>query len=174
MIRKPKFHPKYGTQLVGINFRERWNVVQGATKEEIERYIALEKERRANPRHMFKTWSDWVSVATPLRSEQTYLRKIWRLRYGQSFNDGELYRVDRVIHRYNQKLGLPSCNGTVSPYQVDRDRRQKLKVGSIVVLTHVDELGTLYFSKIDAITDHYTFAFSRDSAQLGSLVVMES
>ena len=41
MIRKPKIHPTYGISLVGINFRERWNVVQYATKDEVEKYIDL-------------------------------------------------------------------------------------------------------------------------------------
>ena len=39
MIRKPKKHPVYGMNLVGINFRERWNVLQYATKEELETFI---------------------------------------------------------------------------------------------------------------------------------------
>ena len=174
MIRKPKHHPTFGTRLVGINFRERWNVVQKATKEEIERYIELETEKRATHRSNFSNWTEWTTVTTPMRAEQTHLRKIWRLRYGQAITEGQLYRVDKTIYRYNQKLGIPRCNGTVSPYQVDRQRRCKLPIGSIVVLTHVDELGTLYFSKIDAITDQYTYAFSRDSSQLGSLVPIEA
>lgn len=174
MIRKPKQHPTYDIPLVGINFRERWNVVQMASKEEVERYIELETERKNNPRWNFANWSEWITTSAPLRAEQTYLRKLWRLRYGQSFKDGQLYRVDKTIHRYNQKLGLPRCNGTVSPYQVDRDRRCKLGVGSLVVLTYCDELGTLYFSRIDAITDQYSFAFSRDSSQIGSLIPIEA
>ena len=174
MIRKPKHHPTYGTRLVGINFRERWNVVQMGTKEELERYIELEKRKRAETRDNFKSWADWITKITPMRAEQTFLRKTWRLRYGQSLNDGQLYRVDKTVYRYNQKLGIPRCNGTVSPYQVDRTRRCKLEVGNILVLTHVDELGTLYFSKIDAITEQFTYAFSRDSSQLGSLVPVET
>ena len=174
MIRKPKYHPTYGMHLVGINFRERWNVVLMATKDEILRYIELEKEKRATPRSNFNDWTQWVTKTSPMKAEQTYLRKIWRLRYGKAFNDGQLYRVDKTIYRYNQKLGIPRCNGTVSPYQVDRHRRCKLPVGSIVVLTHVDEIGTLYFSKIDNITEPYTYAFSRDSSQLGSLVPVEA
>ena len=174
MIRKPKYHPTYGTALVGINFRERWNVVQKATKDEIDRYIDLHKQIKATPRSNYKDWQSWISKTSPMKAEQTHLRKLWRLRYGQSFNDGRLYRVDKTIYRYNQKLGIPRCNGTISPYQVDRHRRQNLPVDSIVVLTHVDELGTLYFSKIDAITEPYTYAFSRDSSQLGSLVPVEA
>lgn len=174
MIRKPRHHPVYGTRLVGINFRERWNVVQMASAEEIERYIELEKERNGHSRHKFKSWNEWIQTITPMRAEQTYLRKTWRLRFGQSLTDGKLYKVDKTIYRYNQKLGIPRCNGTVSPYQVDRNRRCKLEVGNIIVLTHVDEMGTLYFSKIDAITDQYTYAFSRDSSQLGSLVPVEA
>ena len=41
MIRKPRVHPVYGTNLVGINFRERWNIVETATKVEIETYITV-------------------------------------------------------------------------------------------------------------------------------------
>ena len=40
MIRKPKIHPKYNINLVGISFRERWNIVEFATKSELETYIA--------------------------------------------------------------------------------------------------------------------------------------
>ena len=173
-MRKPKLHPEWGMSLVGINFRERWNVVQKATQAELERYIELETQKRETPRSNFKDWGQWMTVTTPMRAEQTYLRKTWRLRYGKAFTDGQLYRVDKTIYRYNQKLGIPRCNGTVSPYQVDRHRRCKLEVGAIIVLTHVDELGTLYFSKIDAITEPYTYAFSRDSSQLGSLVPVEA
>ena len=174
MIRKPKIHPRFGIRLVGINFRERWNVVSMATKEEIERYIELDKTRTSTVRGDFQNWQQFQSIVSPMRAEQTYLRKTWRLRYGKRFNDGQLYRVDKTIYRYNTKLGIPRNNGTVSPYMVDYNRRCKLEVGNIVVLTAIDELGTLYFSKIDAITDAYSYAFSRDSSQLGSLVPIEA
>ena len=49
-MRKPKTHPKYNINLVGINFRERWNVVEHATKEELETYIANEKRTKETKR----------------------------------------------------------------------------------------------------------------------------
>ena len=58
MIRKPKIHPVYDIQLVGINFRERWNVVQYATKDEIETYIANYKHIQIEKRNLDKHWWD--------------------------------------------------------------------------------------------------------------------
>ena len=40
------------------------------------------------------------------RVKQRYLRKCWRLRYGNQFKKDQLYIIDKAIHRYgrNKKI----------------------------------------------------------------------
>ena len=173
MIRKPKYHPTYGISLVGINFRERWNVVEYATKEELEKYIDLFRFNKQQKREYGGKYHEWRAKVVPAQAQMRYLRKLWRIRHSDTFDQGIMYRMDRYISRWNLKLGIPQCEGSVSPYAVDRDRDYSLKQGDLVVLTHKDELGTLYFSKIDAVDSKYTYAFRKDSAQLASLIPLE-
>ena len=122
MIKKPKTHPTYGTRLVGINFRERWNVVLHATKDEIELYVnnflkikEAKKNRRSNP----MPWWEWKQTFANEQVQNIYLRKVWRKRYSDTFQPQVLYKMDRTIERYNTKLSPKTDNGVGSIYHFD-------------------------------------------------------
>ena len=177
MIKKPKIHPKYGTKLVGINFRERWNVVQYATKDELEKYIANVERIKKTKRDWSKSSSDWWSKKQAIINEKIqnlYLRKVWRKRHSESFKTDVLYRVDRTIARWNQKLAPKTGNGLAISYHFERDASIQLLKGDIIVLTKVDELGNLYFSKINELSAPHPYVFNRENAQLGWILPVET
>ena len=120
MIRKPKTHPTYGTNLIGINFRERWNIVMFATKDELETYI----DNFNHIKHVKReTWGmDWWTKKEAMVNESTqniYFRKLWRKRHSESFQKDILYRVDRKIQRWNLKLAPKTGEGIASSYHFD-------------------------------------------------------
>jgi len=176
-MRKPKYHPKYKTTLVGINFRERWNVVQQATKEELEIYIANFKYIKKSKEDHYSNPKDWWAKKQSIINESTqnnFLRKLWRKRHSETFQKDVLYRVDRNIARWNQKLGPKTGEGLATSYHFDRHRSHCLKVNDMVVLTKVDEMGNLYFAKINEINAPHPYVFNRDNAQLGWILPIET
>ena len=86
MIRKPKTHPTYGMNLVGINFRERWNVVEYATQIEIEKYIELFRFNKQNRKAAGSRYYEWREKIVPAQAQMRYLRKLWRIRHSQTFD----------------------------------------------------------------------------------------
>jgi len=167
-MRKPKIHPIYEINMVGINFRERWNVVQYATKDELETYIT-------NTNHIKKkklestTARDWWSRKQSVVNESTcnnYLRKLWRKRHSESFDKDVLYRVDRNIRRWNLKLGPKFGEGIAVSYHFSRDM-SGLNKGDVLVYTKTDEMGNLYFQRVDQIDAPNPYVFNRENAQLG-------
>lgn len=177
MMKKPKTHPTYGIELVGINFRERWNVVLHATKDEIELYVnnfLQIKEAKKNRRNNSMPWWEWKQSFANEQVQNIYLRKVWRKRYSETFQQQVLYKMDRTLERYNTKLGPKTENGVGSIYHFDNGRKYSLSSEDIVVLTKRDELGNLYFSKIDEITASNSYVFPRDSAQLAYIIPVEA
>ena len=174
MIRKPKTHPTYGMSLVGINFRERWNVVELATKDEIETFIANEKFRKSHPRSSYPTYWEWKQKTSIPKAQNINMRKKWRKRYSDSFQYDTMYQVTKSIPRYSLRAGIPSCDGTIRGYETEDRQNFYLKFNTVLVLNHRDELGTLYFSDIKDIGSKYTFAFPRESALLAALVPVEA
>jgi len=179
-MRKPKIHPTYGIRLVGINFRERWNIVQFATESEIKAYIDNVKHVEAlKKRHYHKEshQRDWWSYKQSTINESTqnnYLRKLWRKRHSESFKKDVLYRIDRNIARWNQKLGPTTGDGLAISYHFDRTRERRLCKNDMVLLTKIDEMGNLYFAKIDEINAPHPYVFNRENAQLGWIREMET
>ena len=176
MIRKPKVHPKWpDINLVGINFRERWNVVEYATKEEICRYIANQKHIKKIKRESTseRNWWERKQLVVNESTQNVYLRKLWRKRHSESFQEDVLYRVDRSIRRWNLKLGPKSGDGIKVSYHFTRDLLC-LNKDDLLILTKVDEMGNLYFVKADAIDAANPYAFNRESAHLGWILPMES
>lgn len=173
-MRKPKIHPVYGTSLVGINFRERWNIVQNATKEELETYISNCAHIDNHKRNLDDSW--WVRKQKTVNEsvQNTYLRKLWRKRHSESFQFDVLYRVDRNIARWNQKLAPKTGDGLATSYHFDRDRNFRLCKDDIIVLTKIDEMGNLYFAKIDEIHASHPYVFNRDNGQLGWILPVET
>ena len=174
-MRKPRIHPEYDINLRGINFRERWNVVQHATKEELENFIG--NFRYINQSKIDNVGMNWWDRKQAIVNESTqnlYLRKLWRKRHSESFQKETLYRVNRNIARWNLKLGPKTGNGLATSYHFDRQRESRLKNGDIIILTKVDELGNLYFSKISEINAPHPYVFNRDNAQLGWILPVES
>ena len=164
-------------KLVGVNFRERWNVVEYATKEEICRFISNDKHIKKVKREMMNTGTNWWErkQATINESVQnTYLRKLWRTRFSQSFSRDVIYRVDRNIARWNTKLGPTSGDGLATSYQYDRNRKYTLSKGDLLTLTKVDELGNLYFAKIDEVTAPHPYVFNKENANLAYVVPVEA
>ena len=178
-VRKPKIHPQYKMSLVGINFRERWNIVQYATKEEICRYIAnfehiktkKRNNREANTRNSW--WEQKMEVVNE-STQNVYLRKLWRKRHSESFETKQLYQVQKNIARWSTKLSPTFGDGLNTAYHFDRSRGVLLRKGDIIVLTRVDEMGNLYFSKINDIAAAHLFVFNRDNAHLGFIMPMSA
>lgn len=172
-MRKPKIHPTYGTSLVGINFRERWNIVAHATKQELETYIAnynhINKEKKNFDRHWWERREAIINEST----QNIYLRKVWRKRHSESFQKEVLYRVDRNITRWNTKLGPKSGNGIATCYHFNRSKESALVKDDIIILTKVDEMGNLYFAKASDISAPNPYVFNRDNAQLGWILPLE-
>ena len=174
MIRKPKTHPVFGLNLVGINFRERWNVLQHATKEELEIFIANFNHIKIQKTKITQQWWELRESIINESTQNTYLRKLGRKRYSESFKKDVLYRIDRNINRWSIKMG-PACgDGLGAAYMFDRYRTQTLRKDDIVMVTKVDEMGNIYFVKANEIDAKYPFAFNRDNAQLGYIVPLET
>jgi len=175
MIRKPKIHPKYGLDLVGINFRERWNIVEYATKEELCRYIAnYEHINKIKRNYYDKSWWDQKTAVINQSTQNNYLRKLWRKRHSESFQKDVLYKVSKNIARWSTKLGPTYGDGLATSYHFDRSRQLQLVKNDIIILLKVDELGNLYFAKISEINAPHPYAFNRDNANLGFIVQVES
>ena len=174
MIRKPRVHPVYGTNLVGINFRERWNIVETATKVEIETYIKNEKHVKAERARTHGSWWERRQSTVNERIQNTYFRKLWRTRFSQTFEQDKIYRMDRNLARWNTKLGPTSGDGFATSYQFERDRKHVLSDGDLLILTKRDDMGNLYFSKINEITAAHPYVFNRDNANLGYIVPVEA
>ena len=174
-IRKPKIHPKWtDINLVGINFRERWNVVEYATKEELCRYIANHEHIKKIKRNITsRNWWDRKQAVVNETTQNNYLRKLWRKRHSESFQENVLYRVDRNIRRWNLKLGPKSGDGLAISYHFTRDMPAMNK-NDLLLLTKVDEMGNLYFMKADAIDAPNPYVFNRENAQLGWILPVES
>ena len=174
MIRKPKTHPEYKIDLVGINFRERWNIVEYATKEELETYIAnykhIEVEKRDYDRHWWDRRESMINETT----QNNYLRKLWRKRHSESFQKDVLYRVDKSIARWSVKLGPKQGDGIGSAWMFDRHRTQSLLKGDILMLTKIDEMGNLYFVKANDVDARYPYVFNRDNVQLSYVLPLDS
>ena len=175
MIRKPKIHPKWNDiNLVGINFRERWNVVEYATKEEICRYIANHEHIKKTRRNIStRNWWERKQAVVNETTQNNYLRKLWRKRHSESFQQDVLYRVDRNIRRWNLKLGPKLGDGLAVSYHFSRDM-EGLNRNDLLVLSKVDEMGNLYFMKADAIDAPNPYVFNRENAQLGWILPIES
>lgn len=186
MIRKPKLHPVYGTNLVGISFSERWNVVQMATKEELNRFIANFnhiKEAKTNYRNNWdknstrQSYWEYKSSICDHQVQNNYLRRLWRKRYGETLTSDVIYQIDRKIARWNLKLAPAEHDGTASAWMFRTSGgfvHDDLRKGEFLLLTKRDEIGNLYFAKISEIDTKHQFVFSRDSAQIGNLVPIES
>ena len=175
-MRKPKMHPQYNLSLVGINFRERWNVIQHATKDELETYIynfKHIKETKKNVMHERDWWARKQSIVNE-RTQNIYLRKLWRKRHSESFKPDVLYRIDRNIARWMTKLGPKTGEGLATSDHFDRHSAQLLRQGDIVILTKVDEMGNLYFAKISDINAAHPYVFNRDNAQLSWIIPVET
>ena len=172
MIRKPKIHPQYNISLVGINFRERWNVVQHATKQEIETYIANTKHIKSIP--ITTTWWEKREKTQNERTVNIYLRKVWRKRHSESFQQDVLYRVDKNIARWSTKLGPTTGEGIATAWYFDRSRTHKLDKDDIIMLTKIDEMGNLYFMKASEVDAKHPYVFNRDNANLGYILPIDT
>ena len=177
-MRKPKIHPKYGLKLVGINFRERWNVVEFATEKEIQAFVMNTKhisdvrQKYLDSSESMSWWEQKHNIINEV-VQNTYLRKLWRTRHSQSFKKDTIYRVDRNISRWNTKLGPVHGEGYATAYQYERTRKHVLNKGDLLTLTKVDEMGNLYFIKINEITAPHPYVFNRDNANLAYVVPVE-
>lgn len=172
-MRKPKIHPKYNINLVGINFRERWNIVEHATKQELETYIANDKRIKEMKALNEGSWWDRRKKTVNERTQNTYLRKVWRVRQSLTFETDKIYRMDRSIARWSTKLGPSTGEGFATSYQFEKEKKHALWAGDLLILTKRDEMGNLYFSKINEITAAHPYVFNRDNANLGYIVPVE-
>lgn len=179
MIRKPKIHPVYGINLVGINFRERWNIVEYATEEEIKTYVAnfrkIAKERHAwRLKNDRTTWWEFNSKIKNQKVENIFFRKVWRIRYSQTFQKNKLYIVDKNIQRWDTKLAPVGGHGMASMYTFDRSNKYVLSKGVILMHIDTDEMGNVYFSRADEINAAHQYVFNRDNKQLSFIVEVPS
>ena len=170
MLKKPRQH--LGLPLTGISFSERWNIVEMATKPELERFISLLNKRKEilSP----NKW-DWEKrrQAIPMQSEMINLRKTWRLRYGQQFRQDQLYQFDRNIASYDIKLSPKNGPGCFSIWSVRRQLPSgfaPVQKGTILHYSHKDELGNHYFFNLEYIDSPYLITFKRDDKHLASII----
>ena len=176
-MRKPKEH--YGISTRGINFRERWNIVKMATEEEFKEYIRLEKRCRGiRIKDSSVRWnSSGQAQRENLKGQQRYIRKCWRLRYGNTFKKDQLYKIDRTIHRYNCKVSPRGSNGSMGIWTLRRleggNKLQGLGIGTIVLYSHTDEIGMHYFTRADQIDSPHQYVFKSDDSQLCAIVPLE-
>lgn len=176
MIRKPK--ERFGISTKGIKFRERWNIVEMATKQELEEYIKLEKKTKNIAIRDSKTgkW-DWTANLQKENElvKQRYLRKCWRLRYGNQFEKDQLYKIDKRIHRYNCKISPAGGNGIMGLWTLSHGAGniKGLAINSIVMYSHTDELGMHYFTRADQVDSPYMYVFKPDDHQLCAIVPLE-
>ena len=174
-MRKPKIHPRFFINLVGTNFRERWNVVEHATKDELENYISNTKHiKKIKIEHWGKNWWQQKQMTINESVQNTYMRKIWRIRHSKTFKKDVIYRVDRNIARWNTKLGPTTGEGFATTYQFERERKHSLNKGDLLTLTKVDEMGNLYFIKIDNVTAPHPYVLNRENANLAYHVPVEA
>lgn len=160
--------------MVGINFRERWNIVQYAAKDELETYITNTnhiKKMKIEHNNRSAWWDRKQSIVNE-STQNIYLRKLWRKRHSESFQEDVLYRVDRNIRRWNIKLGPKTGNGIAVSYHFTR-HMPGLSKGDILILTNTDEMGNLYFQKVDQIDAPNPYVFNRENAQLGWILPIE-
>lgn len=174
MIKKPKYHD--GLNLVGIYFNERWNIVEQATKNELERYIDLfQRKKKILQSHPTKYW-ERRRKTTPISAEMINMRKTWRLRYGNQFQKEQMYRFDRNIARYEIKLAPKQGNGQFATWSVSNDLPNGYKPvqkGTILHYSHSDEIGNHYFYNLEYIDSPYLITFKRDDRHLASIVPLE-
>ena len=178
-MRKPKLHPEYEINLVGINFMERWNVVQQASKQEILDYISnfnnmkKIKTQMGEESNGRKWWAYRKAVASYTAHNQ-YLRKLWRTRLSHLFGTDKLYRLDRSINGYETKIGPSSTPGYENAYYfLDTHEFNRLRKGDLLILTNKDELGNLYFGKADDINSAHPYVFQRDNKNLSFIIPLE-
>jgi len=175
-MRKPKEH--FGISTKGIKFRERWNIVEMATEDEFKEFIALEKKANSitirDPKT--KRWNaSFHAKKENYRVQQRYLRKCWRVRYGSQFNKDQLYRIDKIIHRYNCKVSPKGGNGVMGLWTMTRigNTMGGLAINNIIMYSHTDELGMHYFTKADQINSPHFYVFKSDDHQLCAIVPLE-
>jgi len=174
-MRKPKQHPLYGMDLVGINFRERWNIVQMATEEEIIEYIKI-FNRRKQEAHAYQmgTYNTLYFSSKEFNlSRLRHLRKTWKLRYGKNFSAENLYQVDKRINRWSLKVTPPGKDGQVGTWALRNNRNQyNLQVGTILMYSHSCELGNHYFHQAQKLADPHLIVLKPDDANIGSIVLV--
>ena len=190
MIRKPSIHPEYGIKLRGTDFLERWNIIQHATKAELQHYIKncdaiiLENNKyksRADQRRNY--WQHQDNIINE-KIENAYYRNLWRVRYFKAFDTNKLYKIDKKkISNWDIKLssagGIGLCSayrfspysqyGAGSPYS-----SMRLYKDDIMIYSHSDELGNVYFLKAGEINAPHLYCFNRENKQLGYFVEVES
>ena len=174
MIKKPKMH--FGISTKGIQFRERWNIVEMATKDEFKEFIKIEnKINNMSVQHRGKWNWPLHSKREEQRVKQRYLRKCWRLRYGSQFKKDQLYRIDKIIHRYNCKISPRGSNGVMGLWTLrhEQGNLKGLSIGSIIMYSHTDELGMHYFTRVDQVDNPHLYVFKADDHQLCAIVPLE-
>lgn len=173
-MRKPKIHPRFGISLVGTQFGVRWNVVNMATENELSQYIENQKKIKENNRkRRSQSYWEWKLKTVNEVSQNTHLKKVWRKRLGETFKENTLYRSDRNFRRWDTKLSPVSGEGASPLYYFDKEREYKISKGDILMLTNTDELGNLYFSKIDSIDAKHSFVFPGTSSFLSFILPVE-
>jgi hypothetical protein len=177
-MRKPKIHPEYGINLVGIQFGIRWNAILCATEQELINFISNyrsikeeEKKHRAHSRDWWEAKKATINEST----DNVYYRKLWKVRHSKTFDESKLYKIDKKsIYRWDTKLSSSSGIGTIPTYLVDRDRKFSLSRNDIMIYSHTDDLGNVFFMKADSIDVAHLYAFSRESRQLQYIIEVES
>ena len=173
MIKKPKSH--LGLDLMGIKFSERWNIVEQASKQELERYISLYRQREAMLEGNRWNWEK-RRKAIPLAAEMINMRKTWRMRYGLQFSKEKMYQFDRSIARYDIKLAPKQGPGQFGTWSVRTELPAgytPVSRGTILHYSHSDEIGNHYFYNLEYIDSPYLITFKRDDKHLASIIPME-
>ena len=175
-MRKPKIHPIHGIDLVNINFRERWNIVQMGTKSELEEYIKLYRQERGEYKRLHGKWDRSVAGKREgWKSQMRQLRSMWRLRYGKTFSGDKLYRVDKRINRWQIKSSPKDGDGRMGVWYLEQVDRTKytFEVGDLLMFSHTCELGNHYFRRPDDVACPHLVVFRSTDTSLGSVVEVD-
>jgi len=174
VIRKPKVH--FGISLKGKKFRERWNIVQKATEAEFKQYLKLENDIK----HAIKARNqhgkaDWKArrKAEDLRTQQRYLRNLWRKRYGDSFRSDVLYKMDKTVGWYDIKISSRSGYGWKGSWNAREDGYSGPKKGDLLMYSHTDSIGFHYFIRVGYEDQPWLLAFKPTDTYLCAVVPLE-
>ena len=162
LTRKPKYI--HGIKTTGINFGLSYHVMDGCTTpEEIEDF----KKIRIQLDNLSLYYSE-APNRHMLEGTLNYYRKLWRMRYSESFDDG-IYIVSKKVGSYNWKSA-----GKIGGHNIWRAPTAPKK-GDLLIWTRRDALGSNYFmlNNSRGLEDGMEIMVERTSSLVDSIMKLD-